>query len=78
MLNLNAMYSEYDMYGCAYNCPFQNRLNDCPFAQVDQYSFKQKIAWVEGLGIENTESIIEHHRKCVDKRELKSRFKIKR
>ncbi len=55
---------DIDLYGFAYNCPSFHRLNDCPFKQVKQLPFKQKVLWINGLSKEEKEIILEYHKAC--------------
>ncbi len=65
------MISYYEIYGCAYDCPFQERRQDCPFIEIEQLTFKEKIVWIEDINKEKKESIVEHHLICTRGREQK-------
>jgi hypothetical protein len=65
------MNKEYGIFGFAYECPFQKRSADCPFVEIDQLSFKEKIIWIEDMSSDKKESIVKHHSVCTWDRELK-------
>ena len=53
--------------GLAYNCPYLQRKDDCPFNEVDHLSFKEKIEWIENLSQDKKWAILEHHQVCPKK-----------
>ena len=57
------------IYGIAYDCPVGKRNNNCPFKGVSDFSFKEKIDWIEGLTKENWKAIVVHHMECSSRRE---------
>lgn len=59
---------DIDLYGFAYNCPSLHRQTDCPFKQVEQHPFKERVVWINGLSIEKKETILVHHKTCSKKR----------
>ena len=58
------MSGDNEIYGCAYGCPKQKRSWDCPFNEIENFSFKERVFWIQSLSKEERESIIEHHRFC--------------
>ena len=58
------MEGESDIYGLVYNCPVLDRAVDCPFAEIDHLTFKQKVEWIETLDPESKRMMVEHHRTC--------------
>jgi len=65
------MNNDEEIYGCLYECLWQSRCNDCPFNEIDQYSFKEKVIWFNSLTSDKKESIIDHHSFCFNKRNQK-------
>lgn len=65
------MNYQYDILGCAYDCPAQERKTDCPFNEIAHLPFKEKVIWMNGLEIEMKESIIQHHMNCSQNRKQK-------
>ncbi len=53
-----------EVYGIAYSCPYNERLNDSPFYQSDSLSFDEKFSLIEGFQPERIKEIISHHRQC--------------
>jgi hypothetical protein len=64
------MYDEANIYGLAYQCPVLLRESDCPLAEIDHFSFAEKLKWIKGLSAENRSSIVEHHKICSESRYL--------
>lgn len=62
-----------EIFGCAYECPFQKRSQDCPLAEIDQLKFNEKVVWVNDLTKGKKELIIEHHLICIRAREQKKK-----
>lgn len=60
-----------EIFGCAYDCPFQNRKQDCPFAEIELLNFKEKVGWLKHLNDDKKELIIKHHMNCLKNREQK-------
>ena len=56
--------NEIQMYGCAFGCPVQKRLEDCPYNEFDHLSFKEKVIHLQNISKWKKESIIEHHLGC--------------
>jgi len=65
------MYADYEIFGCAYDCPFQERLQACPFTEIEQLKFKEKIVWIKEISNGEKNSMIEHHKNCMWNRENK-------
>ena len=63
------MDDDFEIFGYAYDCPFQKRKQDCPFAEIDQLDFKEKVGWIGDLDEWNKEQIIKHHSICSRNRE---------
>ena len=73
MFKLEFMNDDNIIYGCAYDCPVQKRKQDCPFTEIDQLKFKEKVDWIDDLNQGEKELIIKHHSICSWNRELKKR-----
>lgn len=58
------MKGENILYGLAYECPTQQRKDDCPFMQVEHLAFIEKVNWIDGLNKDIKQKIIEEHKKC--------------
>ena len=63
------MNNEYEIFGCAYDCPLQKRNLDCPFNEIEHLTFKEKVAWIKDASTEKKESIMQHHLDCERNRE---------
>lgn len=63
------MNNEYEIFGCAYDCPLQKRNLDCPFNEIEHLTFKEKVAWIKDTSSERKESIMQHHFDCERNRE---------
>lgn len=37
------MSKEILLYGLAYGCPYMERKDNCPFGEINQFSFKRKV-----------------------------------
>ena len=57
------------IYGCAYECPWQKRNQKCPFNEIEHLSFKEKIVWMKGISNEEKETIIIYHLYCTKNRD---------
>lgn len=62
---------EGTLFGCSYECPAQERIEDCPFNEFAHLPFKEKVIWIENISVEKKESIIRHHLYCSKNRKLK-------
>ena len=58
------MNEEDILCGLAYDCPTQQRKDDCPFMQVERLSFIEKVNWIDGLNKDVKQKIIGQHKKC--------------
>lgn len=58
------MEEEILLYGLAYDCPYQQRDENCPFFEVDHLSFVEKVKWLDGLNHSIKEEIIKRHLNC--------------
>ena len=67
------MYNDYEIFGCAYDCPLQKRTQDCPFMEIEHLTFKEKVDWIEDLNKGKKELIIKHHWICSRDREQKKK-----
>lgn len=65
------------IYGLAYECPFLRRKDNCPFIEIDSFSFKGKVGWIDGLSEEKKSIIWELHLICSHFRENKGGSFIK-
>lgn len=52
------------LYGLAYDCPYQQRKQDCPFFKVNNMSFVEKVKWLDSLNQSITKEIINRHQNC--------------
>ena len=68
------MPEKINLYGLAYDCPYLQRLVECPFKEVDDLSFYDKVIWVECLSKEEQRVILEYHLSC-SKNRFWSEFK---
>jgi len=64
------MNCENNIYGFAYDCPVKERLRDCPFYEIEDFSFYEKVIWIKSINEEKRESIIQHHLFCSENRAL--------
>lgn len=62
------MFYENEIFGCAFGCPLQVRLEDCPFNEFDHLSLKEKVDHINCICNEMKESIIVHHLHCTKNR----------
>ncbi len=60
----STLNSEQRLFGMAYECPYQKRCKDCPFAAIDHMEFSEKVEWVNSLNKDEKENIITHHNNC--------------
>jgi len=65
------MYYDDVIFGCAYDCPLQKRVQDCPFNEIEHLSFKEKIIWLKSICIKKKESINKQHLFCTRNRQQK-------
>jgi len=63
------MFYDDQIYGYAFGCPFQQRDHDCPLADIDHLTVREKVNWVNSLSKEQMRKIIENHLFCIEKRE---------
>jgi hypothetical protein len=63
------MFYDDQIYGCAFGCPFQHRYPDCPLADVDHLTIREKVNWVNSLIKEQKAKIMEKHLLCFERRE---------
>ncbi len=63
------MLDDNEIFGWAYECPFKKREQDCPFAEIEQLSFKDKVTWLENINRRKKESMIKHHLICSQNRD---------
>jgi len=61
--------NDSEIFGCSYECPFQDRKQDCPFTEIDQFNFKEKVDWLKFLTNEEIDQILKHHLICLAERE---------
>jgi len=55
------------IYGLAFQCPYINRLVECPLYSIDNLNFREKIRWIEGIKSQMEEEILNKHRECKNK-----------
>jgi hypothetical protein len=58
------------LYGTAYNCPCNQRKDDCPLKELNHLSYYEKVIWVEAISKEKKNTILEHHKACSINRKL--------
>jgi hypothetical protein len=46
----------HTLYGLAYDCPHLTRQDDCPLKAFEQFPFKQKVLWINGLSKDEKKS----------------------
>jgi len=56
--------NENVLYGCAFGCPAQSRLKDCPFIEFDHLSLKGKVIHMNEIDKEKKDSLTVHHAFC--------------
>jgi hypothetical protein len=54
-------------YGLAYQCPYNNRQEDCPLFAIDGLTFREKIEWINRANAKLLESILIAHKNCCNK-----------
>jgi hypothetical protein len=62
------MNIKYDLYGLAYECPSFERKENCPFKELDDLHFKEKIAVINNSPDEQNAARLRHHTECIRKR----------
>lgn len=65
------MCDYYLILGCAYECPVRKRTVDCPFNEVENLTFKEKVNWINNNSLEKNDSILKYHIHCSKKRKNK-------
>jgi hypothetical protein len=63
------MTGKHLIYGLAYECPFVEKNDNCPLAEIDFLSFKEKVDWINSLNDLTRRSIWELHLICSKMRE---------
>lgn len=63
------MNDENNIYGILFGCPVLTRNEDCPFKEIDSFSLKEKVIWIEGLTYEEKNGIMKHYWSCSNNRE---------
>jgi len=66
---MNDVCIEVKLGGLIYGCPFKQRLSDCPFQNLANETFEEKISLFENFDLEKKKKIVSHHIKCSKKRE---------
>lgn len=51
-------------YGNLYECPWGERLKDCPVKVVSDLTFEEKFKWFNNLPDQQKNDIIAHHNHC--------------
>jgi len=46
----------------AFDCPYLGRQDDCPLKDMEQFSFKEKVNWINGLDQDRKQKMIEKHK----------------
>lgn len=52
------------IYCIAYACPEMKRNKACPLWEIEDFSFSDKIKWIDELEDDKKETILKHHAKC--------------
>lgn len=52
------------LYGILYSCPAGERNSACPLKEIEEFSFKDKVEWYEGLKEEQRNVIKQNHCIC--------------
>ena len=55
--------------GLLVDCPYESNPVDCVFCDMRKKPLKERIEWCMELGIEEIQSIIRVHQKCLARRE---------
>lgn len=59
-----------DIYGIAYNCPYGERLCNCPFKKSSLNNFYEKVEFLRDCSNKKIIQIFQHHTSCSDRRNL--------
>lgn len=60
---------KHTLLGIAYECPFYERLHNCPVGSIEQDSIYEKYDFLNNLDEEYLVSFSSHHKKCSNQRE---------
>ena len=66
---------ESRLYGIAYGCPKIDREKDCPLLDMEHFSYKEKIIWIEELDEEKRDAILKHHANCTLGRDIRTSYR---
>ncbi len=55
------------IYGLAYQCPFNNRLSECPFYTFEGKSFREKVFIIKKMDFQQKQDILTKHEDCWNK-----------
>ena len=50
-------------------CPMQKALDDCPANELRKLPLADRMRFVKKMSNKELDSVIEHHKKCIHKRE---------
>lgn len=53
-----------EMYGLAYGCPRKERVEGCPFKELDQLSFAEKVELIENMTSKEKTQFLYRHKSC--------------
>ena len=56
------------LMGLMVNCPCISSVEDCPFREFRDYPIDKLIATSYGMDLHKSNDLIEHHKKCMQKR----------
>jgi len=59
--------NDHIIYGLAFQCPYQNRQDDCPLANFDDLTFMEKIILIDEMDQEFIDMIKCKYKYCKNK-----------
>ncbi|MDF1549927.1 MAG: hypothetical protein P1P88_19025 [Bacteroidales bacterium] len=59
------------LYGLLFSCPFDERLDNCPFTNIRRKTIFYRVEFFMLMSKENKEKYIRAHKKCLELRENK-------
>jgi hypothetical protein len=77
MESKNDMTNYLGLSGLIFACPFGETTNCCPFASLHKMQIDDRIDYIESLPNYQIMSLLNKHKDCLNKRELKAyRYRI--
>ena len=58
------MAEDIKLYGLAFDCPYLDRMDNCPMQEVEHLSFNEKYLWIKNLSQDEKLRMLEQHRNC--------------